>query len=66
MCASAANGTIPAMTDTRTSPKLVLATDRRAVAPGGARTIRRYRLARLRLAGRTAGWTIRSEPGERG
>ena len=54
------------MTDTRTSPKLVLATDRRAVAPGGARTIRRYRLARLRLAGRTAGWTIRSEPGERG
>lgn len=57
MCAPAATGTIPAMIRTDTPPKLTPVTERRA---DGGPSVRRYRLARLRLDGRPAGWTIRS------
>jgi hypothetical protein len=53
------------MIRTRSSSKLLLVADRRVGSPDGGPSVRRYRLARLRLDGRPAGWTIRSERLER-
>jgi hypothetical protein len=53
------------MIRTSTSSKLMLVTDRRVGSPDGGQSVRRYRLARLRLEGRPAGSTLRAERAER-